>query len=88
MVEKLALVLGLLQKQHSTEGRVTLSGISKKVGQKMLRSSLIQGTLAVVKVVDKRRPSNVKETWLKSLIERAGLMKAAIGLANKPTRTA
>tara|TARA_Y100000588_G_scaffold38282_1_gene36709 strand:- start:361 stop:525 length:165 start_codon:yes stop_codon:yes gene_type:complete len=54
----------------------------------MLRSSLIQGTLAVVKVVDKRRPSNVKETWLKSLIERAGLMKAAIGLANKPTRTA
>ena len=65
-----------------------LLGISKKVGQKKLRSSLIQGALAVAKVVDKREPRNVKETWLKSLIQRAGLMKAAVALANKTTRTA
>ncbi|UMM06083.1 hypothetical protein MKR81_18815 [Vibrio campbellii] len=63
-------------------------GISKKVGQKKLRSSLIQGALAVAKVVDKREPRNAKETWLKLLIERAGLMKAAVALANKTTRTA
>ncbi|MFV8452058.1 IS110 family transposase [Vibrio campbellii] len=80
--------IGLTPKQHSTGGRVTLLGISKKVGQKKLRSSLIQGALAVAKVVDKREPRNVKETWLKSLIQRAGLMKAAVALANKTTRTA
>lgn len=80
--------IGLTPKQHSTGGRVTLLDISKKVGQKKLRSSLIQGALAVVKVVDKREPRNVKETWLKSLIQRAGLMKAAVALANKTTRTA
>lgn len=80
--------IGLTPKQHSTGGRVTLLGISKKVGQKKLRSNLIQGALAVAKVVDKREPKNDKEAWLKSLIQRSGLMKAAVALANKTTRTA
>lgn len=80
--------IGLTPKQHSTGGKVVLLGISKNAAQKRLRSNLIQGALSVARQVEKREPKNQKEAWLKSLIHRAGLMKAAVALANKTTRTA
>lgn len=80
--------IGLTPKQYSTGGITLLGGIGKKAGNKRLRSNLIQGALAVVKVVDKRIPKNSKEQWLKGLIERKGTRRAAVALANKTVRTA
>ncbi|MGQ8367500.1 IS110 family transposase [Glaciecola sp. 1036] len=80
--------IGLTPKQYSTGGVVVLGSIGKKSGNKRLRSTLIQGALAVVKVVEKRIPRNAKEVWLKGLIERAGKRRAAVALANKTIRTA
>lgn len=83
-----AACIGLTPKQYSTGGVVILGGIGKKKGKKRLRANLIQGALSVVKVVDKRNPKNDKERWLKSLIMRLGLRRAAVALANKTVRTA
>ena len=83
-----AACIGLTPKQYSTGGTVTLGGISKKIAHKRLRSSLIQGALAVAKVVSKREPRNSKESWLKRLIELKGMRRAAVALANKTVRTA
>lgn len=83
-----AACIGLTPKQYSTGGVVVLGGIGKKKGKKRLRANLIQGALSVVKVVDKRNPKNDKERWLKSLIMRLGLRRAAVALANKTVRTA
>ena len=80
--------IGLTPKQYSTGGVVVLGGIGKKVGNKRLRANLIQGALSVAKVVEKRPPRTRKEAWLKSLIERRGLRRAAVALANKNIRTA
>jgi transposase len=80
--------IGLTPKQYSTGGVVVLGGIGKKTGKKRLRANLIQGALSVVKVVNKRNPKNDKERWLKSLIIRLGLRRAAVALANKTIRTA
>jgi transposase len=80
--------IGLTPKQYSTGGVVVLGGIGKKVGKKRLRANLIQGALSVVQVVNKRLPKNDKERWLKSLITRLGLRRAAVALANKTVRTA
>ncbi|TLU59450.1 transposase, partial [Thalassotalea litorea] len=79
--------IGVTPKQYSTGGVVTLGGIGKNQGNKRLRSSLIQGAMAVVKVVNKREPRNHKEKWLKQLIERIGSRRAAVALANKTIRT-
>ena len=80
--------IGLTPKQYSTGGVVVLGGIGKYAGKKRLRANLIQGALAVVKVVDKRVPKNSKEGWLKILIARLGIRRAAVALANKTIRTA
>ena len=60
-----AACIGLTPKQYSTGGVVVLGGIGKKVGNKRLRSNLIQGALAVVQVVAKRAARSTKEQWLK-----------------------
>lgn len=83
-----AACIGLTPKQYTTGGVVVLGGIGKKRGKKRLRANLIQGALSVVKVVDKRIPKNDKERWLKNLILRLGLRRAAVALANKTIRTA
>jgi transposase len=80
--------IGVTPKQYSTGGVVTLGGIGKKRGNKRLRSTLIQGALSVAKVVNHREPKNTKEAWLKALIDRCGINKAAVALANKNIRTA
>lgn len=80
--------IGLTPKQYSTGGVTTMLGISKKVANKRLRANLIQGALSVVRLLQYREPKNGKETWLKALIVRAGLRRAAVALANKSIRTA
>ena len=61
-------------------------GLSKKVGNRKLRSVLIQGALAYVYRMNE--PRSCKDRWLKDLVERAGLRRAAVALANKNVRTA
>lgn len=80
--------IGVTPKQYTTGNVVVLGGISKKCGNRRLRSSLIQGAMSVVKVVEQKPARNQKEKWLKALIERAGKRRAAVALANKTIRTA
>jgi transposase len=80
--------IGMTPKQHSTGGKTVMLGIGKKSANKRLRANLIQGALAKAKVVAKREPKTTKEVWLKGLIERRGIRRAAVALANKTIRTA
>ena len=61
-------------------------GLSKKVANKRLRSVLIQGARAYVHKL--KEPKTAKQSWLWSLIQRAGYGRAAVALANKNVRTA
>lgn len=80
--------IGVTPKQFSTGGKTVLLGISKYIANKRLRANLIQGALAKARMVEKRKPKTTKEAWLKALIERRGLRRAAVALANKTIRTA
>jgi transposase len=78
--------LGLTPRQFSSGGKTNIVGISKKVGNRRLRSILIQGARAYV--FRMKEPRSLKDRWLKDLIERAGPNRAAVALANKNVRTA
>ena len=81
-----AAYLGLTPRQHSSGGKTNIVGLSKKIGNRRLRSILIQGALAYVYRM--KEPRTSKDRWLKELIERAGPRRAAVALANKNVRTA
>ncbi len=83
-----AACIGVTPVQYSSGGKTVMLGISRKAGNKQLRSKLIQGAMAVASSVNKRSPKNTKEQWLKDLIERRGLRRAAVALVNKTIRTA
>lgn len=75
--------LGLVPKQHSSGGKQTLGGISKR-GNCYLRRLLIQGAWSVVRNVE---GSNDRlSRWAKQLIERRGKHKAVVAVANKMAR--
>jgi len=79
--------IGLTPKQHSSGGKVHLMGIGKHSGNVPLRSLLYVGALAVVSRLPST-PRTEKEAWLLSLLDRVGLKRACIALANKTVRTA
>ena len=81
-----AAYLGLAPKQHSSGGKTHIVGLSKKIGNRRLRSVLILGARAYVYRL--REPKSAKDKWLKANIERNGESRAAIALANKNVRTA
>jgi transposase len=81
-----AAYLGLTPRQFSSGGKTNIVGLSRKVGNRRLRSILIQGALAYVYRM--KEPKTCKDRWLKDLIERAGPRRAAVALANKNVRTA
>lgn len=78
--------LGLTPRQFSSGGKTNIVGLSKKIGNRRLRSILIQGALAYVYRM--KEPKSSKDRWLKELIDRAGPRRAAVALANKNARTA
>ncbi len=82
---QLAAFLGLVPRQHSSGGRETLLGISKR-GDVYLRTLLIHGARAVVRVAERR--TDPTDTWLKRLLNRRHKNVAAVALANKNARTA
>ena len=79
--------IGLTPKQHSSCGKTYMMGIDKKGGNKTLRAALYQGALSVISRLPSE-PLTVKEAWLLKLIERAGVKRACIALANKTVRIA
>jgi transposase len=81
-----AAYLSLTPRQHSSGGKTNIVGLSKKIGNRRLRSILIQGALAYVYRM--KEPRTSKDRWLLDLIERAGPRRAAVALANKNVRTA
>lgn len=80
---QLAAWLGMVPRQHSTGGKSTLLGISKR-GDTYLRTLLIHGARAVIRV-SARKPN--AEPWLKNLLARRHKNVAAVALANKNVRT-
>jgi len=77
--------LGLVPRQHSTGGKNVLLGISKR-GDKELRSLLVHGARAFARVANKR--SDRLSRWVCQLIEKRGMNKATVALANKLARVA
>lgn len=80
----LAAWLGLIPAQSSSGGKVRLLGITKR-GDKYLRSLLIHGARTVCRYVTGK--TDRESRWLQALIERRGMNRAAVALANKRART-
>lgn len=76
--------LGLVPRQHSSGGKPTLLGISKR-GDSYLRTLLIHGARAVI-LAARRKPD--RGGWLRDLLRRRNPNVAAVALANKNARIA
>lgn len=77
--------LGLVPRQHSTGGKQTLLGISKR-GDSYLRTLLIHGGHTVIRVADKYQDKRNK--WISELEGRRGKNISAVAVANKNARIA
>lgn len=74
--------LGLVPRQHSSGGKATLLGMSKR-GDAYLRTLLIHGARSVIyRVTQGTDPEN----WLTKLVVRRNRNVAAVALANKTAR--
>ena len=80
-----AACIGLTPKQYSTGGKVTMYGIGRR-GNSRLKAVLIRGALAVIANLGDKQDR--LSCWLRALIERSCINKAAVALANKTVRTA
>ena len=80
---QLAAWLGIVPRQHSTGGKSTLLGISKR-GDTYLRTLLIHGARAVIRVAEHKPGA---DPWVRSLLARRNKNVAAVALANKNART-
>jgi transposase len=80
---QLAAWLGLVPRQHSSGGKQTLLGISKR-GDSYLRTLLIHGARSVLRVAE--RKAHHAGSWLANLTGRRNKNIAAVALANKNAR--
>jgi len=80
---QLAAWLGLVPRQHSTGGKQTLLGISKR-GDCYLRTLLIHGARAVIRVSE--RNVEQADSWLTRIVDRRNKNIATVALANKNAR--
>ena len=80
---QLAVWLGIVPRQHSTGGKATLLGISKR-GDTYLRTLMIHGARAVIRGAERKPSAN---PWLSKLVARRNKNVAAVALANKNART-
>jgi transposase len=76
--------LGLTPKDHSTAGKMRL-GVITRAGDETLRSVLVAGATAVIRMA---RLGKRSSAWLKALLERKPPKLAAVALANKIARIA
>ena len=80
---QLAAWLGLVPRQNSSGGKQTLLGISKR-GDTYLRTLLIHGARAVIRVAE--RKASHAGSWLAGVMGRRHKNVAAVALANKNAR--
>ena len=80
---ELAAWLGLVPRQHSTGGKSTLLGISKR-GDSYLRTLLIHGGRSVVRVAHKHQDK--RNQWIGEIKQRRGENISNVAVANKNTR--
>jgi transposase len=80
---QLAAWLGLVPRQHSSGGKPTLLGMSKR-GDSYVRTLLIHGARSVIYRATQRADAN---SWLFKLTNRRNKNVAAVALANKTART-
>jgi len=79
---QLAAWMGLVPKQHSSGGKQTLLGISKR-GDTYLRTLLIHGARSVIRFAENKAEP---ESWLRKLMARRNKNVATVALANKNAR--
>jgi transposase len=77
--------LGLAPRQHSSGGKTCLGPITKR-GDRYVRTLLIHGARACLRVVDKK--TDAKSAWARRLKERRHVNVAAVALAAKHARIA
>ena len=82
---ELAAWLGLVPRQHSTGGKPTLLGISKR-GDTYLRTLLIHGGRSVSRVAHQHQDS--RNRWIDSIKHRRGENISNVAIANKNARIA
>lgn len=85
-----AAYLGLTPKEHSSGGKQRIGGISKR-GNTYARTLLIHGARAVISLLFVGKVpygGGPMYEWLKRLVERRGVNKACVALANKNARIA
>ena len=82
---QMAAWLGLVPRQHSSGGKPTLLGISKR-GDGYLRTLLVHGARSVVRVVESK--TDPSADWLKGLLARRNTNVAVVAQANKTVRIA
>ena len=78
--------LGLVPRQHSSGGKSTLLGISKR-GDVHLRTLLIHGARSAILAAQRQSENKSKNVWLANLLNRRHANIAAVALANKNVRT-
>lgn len=79
--------LGLVPRQHSSGGRNTLLGISKR-GDCYLRTLLIHGARSAILAAQRKPDDPQHRGWLHNLLQRVHPNIAAVALANKNARVA
>jgi transposase len=77
--------MGVVPREHSTGGKQTLLGISKR-GNRYLRKLFVQCARAVLQQKAKQTPG--LRAWLEKLTSRTHRNVAAVALANKLARMA
>lgn len=77
--------LGLVPKEHSSGGKQSLGGITKR-GNSYIRFLLVQGAWSILSHAAKS--SDRLSQWALKLIERRGKHKAVVAVANKLARIA
>ena len=79
---QMAAWMGLVPRQHSSGGKQTLLGISKR-GDVYLRTLLIHGARSVIRFAESRAKP---DGWLRQIMDRHHKNVAAVALANKNAR--
>lgn len=80
---QMAAWLGLVPRQHSSGGKTTLGGMSKR-GDGYLRMLFIHGARAVVQNCDLKKDS--RSRWIQSKKANKGVNKTSVAVANKNAR--
>jgi transposase len=80
---RFAASLGLVPRQHTTGDKPVLMGITKR-GDSYIRTLLIHGARAVITHLGEKQDK--RSRWLRKLVERRGVNRAAVALANKNAR--